>query len=90
MSNITDREFQEKISEHIADYANVITVYEKPKDYPDKYVARLFLVNSKVKPTKIFIVKDTLKEVRNQIPASYIRMSRSAEDDPVIYETYLW
>ena len=56
----------------------------------DKYVGRLLLVNSKIKLTEIFIAKDTLEEIRRQIPDFYTRLNRNKYDDPVIYETYIW
>ncbi|WP_196603445.1 hypothetical protein [Pectinatus haikarae] len=88
--NITDQQFREILSRRIDGYINIVAVYEKPKDYPDKYVGRLLLVNSKIKLTEIFIAKDTLEEIRRQIPDFYTRLNRNKYDDPVIYETYIW
>lgn len=64
----------------------IIAVYKHPKDYPDKYVARLFNIN---KPTLYAIVKDTLEEIRQEIPDHLRKISRCEKDDPVLVETWL-
>lgn len=64
----------------------VITIYERPKDFPRKYVARLFNL---AKPTEFVVVKDTLQEIRKEIPENMVRLPRHAEDDPVILETWI-
>ena len=64
----------------------IIVIYNKPKDYPDHYVARLF---DKDKPTKAIMLKETLEELRKGIPIYMIRMSRSATDDRNIVESYI-
>lgn len=71
--------------------ALLITVYEYPKDFPDRYVARVHFITKEYSwpSSKIFIVKDTLDEVRAAIPAGMLRMNRSPEDDPCIVETYI-
>ena len=71
--------------------AIMVTIYEHPKDYPKSYVARVHIVGRGrhwPSPT-IFIVRDTLEEVRAAIPAGMHRMNRSPNDDPCIVETYL-
>lgn len=45
----------------------VIAVYERPDDYPDKYVARVFDI---LKPTGIAIVKSSLSEIQEDIGAN--------------------
>lgn len=69
----------------------LVAVYEHPKDFPESYVARVYFVNKgRSWPSQeIFIVKDTLEEVRAVIPPGMFRMKRSSEDDPCIVETYL-
>ncbi len=65
------------------------TVYFNPKDFPEKYVVRLFDGN---KPTRLCAVKDTLEEARAAIPkqpVEYLRVVREKNDDPVIVETWL-
>lgn len=71
--------------------ALLVVVYEHPEDFPESYVARVYFVNKgRSWPSQeIFIVKDTLDEVRAAIPPGMFRMKRSSEDDPCIVETYL-
>ena len=64
----------------------IVTIYNKPTDYPNYYVARLF---DKDKPTKAIMLKETLEELRKGIPIYMIRMSRSATDDRNIVESYI-
>jgi len=64
----------------------VIVIYKNQKDYPDKYVARLWDIKNK--PTHYAVVKDTLEEVREAIPSGMCRMGPSSKDDPVIVETW--
>ena len=45
----------------------VIAVYERPDDYPDKYVARVF---DMLKPTDAVIVKNSLSDIQDDIGAN--------------------
>lgn len=62
------------------------TVFYNPKDFPGKYVVRLF--DGKA-PTRLLSVKDTLEEARKTIPPMFLRTDRHPADDPVIVETWL-
>ena len=65
-------------------------IYKKPKDYPDKYVVRIF--DGKTgRPTNLIILRNTLEECREDIKASGYSacLQRSKYDDPVIVETWL-
>lgn len=42
----------------------IIAVCKHPEDYPQHYVARIFDCN---KPTNVVIVKETLKEIQDDI-----------------------
>ncbi len=64
----------------------IFTIYHNPKDFPEKYVVRLF--DGKA-PTRLLAVKDTLEEARKTIPPLFKQMDRSPIDDPVIVETWL-
>lgn len=65
----------------------VITVYDHPADYPDKYVARVFDMN---RPTNLAAIADTYEELLEAIPTrSMTKMERSPKDDPVIMETWI-
>lgn len=63
-----------------------ITVYYNPSDYPNKYVARVFDLNT---PTEFIIVKDTIREIRKSIPSRFIRLNRYQNDDPAIVEVWV-
>lgn len=65
----------------------IITVYDHPQDYPDKFVARVFDMN---RPTNMAAIADTYEELLEAIPTrNMARMERSPKDDPVIMETWI-
>lgn len=64
----------------------IITIYEKPKDYPYHYVARLFDFS---KPTKMIILKDSLEGIREVIPGTMVWFPRLKEDDQKIIECWM-
>lgn len=64
----------------------LIAVYKNPKDYPEKFVARLWNTN---KPTNAVIVGDTLEDVRQGIPSSMFNIGRLPKDDPTIVEVWV-
>lgn len=64
----------------------IITVYKNTKDYPNKFVARIFDVDE---ATLLVVVKDSLEEIRDIIPARFTHMPRFDGDDPVIVETWI-
>lgn len=70
----------------------VFVVYEHPKDFPGKYVVRLWQIdreNNITEPTSYCVVKDTLKEIREALPCNLYRFGRDSSDDPVIIETWI-
>lgn len=64
----------------------VWVIYQRPKDYPRKFVARLWDLDE---PTATVLVADTLEEVRGLLPAGLFRLARLELDDPVIVETWM-
>lgn len=64
----------------------LICIYSSPKDYPGKYIARLWDVN---KPTNIVAIAENLEEIRETKPADMVIMQRQPQDDPVIVETWI-
>lgn len=88
----------DKSTDHIVtrfDYARmlkqttipIITVYDHPADYPDKFVARVWDVN---RPTNLAVIADTYEELLQAIPTGQMtRMEPSQKDDPVIRETWI-
>lgn len=64
----------------------LICIYNSPRDYPGKYVARLWDVD---KPTNTVAVAESLQEIRKAKPADMVIMQRQPQDDPVIVETWI-
>jgi hypothetical protein len=65
------------------------TVYEHPRDYPDHFVARKFLVTTVTQPTTDMFVADSLEELRSLLPHGLHRLPRFEHDDPKIVEVWL-
>lgn len=66
----------------------MITVYKKPLDYPNKYVARVF---DGPRSTNAVMVKDTLLELQKDI-ANHTRMcffAADKDDAPCIVGTWI-
>lgn len=64
----------------------LICIYKNPKDYPGKYIARLWDVD---RPTNIVAIAESLEEIRETKPADMVIMQRQPQDDPVIVETWI-
>lgn len=66
----------------------MITVYSNPKDYPGKVVARVYDVD---KPTNAVIVKDSLKELEEDLLAysNMIPIGRTPEDDKTVIGVWI-
>lgn len=62
------------------------TVYDKPLDFPDNFVARKFLNSS---PTQEVLTATSLDEIRALLPLGLTRLPRMDEDDPNIVEVWL-
>lgn len=69
------------------------TIYDRPSDFPDSFVARKWEITAKKSPypTSDFITADTLEEIRNQLMALGMSapLPRDSEDDDVIVETWV-
>ena len=55
-------------------------VYNRPLDFPDKYVARLFINN---KPTQKIIVENDLEKIRNEMELNELTKIPRHESDPL-------
>ena len=62
------------------------TIYKHPEDYPDKFVARKFILD---KPTEDILIGNSLQEVRNMLPKGFTRFERNPNDVLSIVETWL-
>jgi len=68
------------------------TVYDNPKDFPGKFVARRWTVGKDLYtpvPDRIPIVRDTLSEIRLAIPQGLQKIPTSPVDDPTIVESWI-
>lgn len=61
-------------------------IYQCPKDYPDKYVVRLWKLDIPVDPP--IAVVDTIEDARANVPEGLYCQQPFPEDDPCIYEVY--
>jgi hypothetical protein len=90
MSNPVDLVFhiyQLRKAASAAGMLDMWTITDSPKDYPDLYVARRFVLD---RPTDYMFVAETLDDIRKPlVQAGFTCMSRSDGDDPVIVETWL-
>lgn len=87
MHDIQVKKFDRHINEIIkGGKLPLITIYDNASDYPNKFVARLFIMD---KPTRIVAIADTLEAIRSTIPEGLYRMDKDKYDLPSIVETYL-
>jgi hypothetical protein len=74
----------------VSDDLPMWTVFERPDDYPDGFIARLFLVrHSVVRATTTVVFGDTLDDVRAQLPPDLYNLGRQAGDKPSVVETWI-
>jgi hypothetical protein len=66
------------------------TVYDHPSDFPDRFIARLWLVSrTGTVMTEETVSAATLEELRDRLPPGLYRLDRDPNDDPVVVETWL-
>lgn len=69
---------------------SIWTIYNKPKDFPNTVVARLWNVSSAGKfATNEIRVAPTLEEVRSLLPPGLYKVPREKGDDPCIIESWI-
>lgn len=69
-------------------------IYERPKDYPDKFVVRRWVIKAgneeeALIADKAAVLVNTLEQARAVVPQGLYRIPRAQEDDPVIVETWI-
>lgn len=64
-------------------------IYERPRDYPDRYVLRQWIIDGEARPTGWFVVAETLDAVRKFVPRQCIRFERNPSDEPQIVESWI-
>jgi len=65
------------------------TIYHKPDDYPDEFVARRWEILIDITATNDMFVADTLEELRALLPPGLVCLHRQPLDDPRIVEVWL-
>jgi hypothetical protein len=66
------------------------TIYDHPKDYPDHFVARGWLIeDGEAKPTNALLFAESLENLRKQLPVGLFCLTRHENDDPNIIETWI-
>ena len=66
------------------------TVYCRPLDFPDRYVARAHLTEAgQTKPLPFHLEAATLQGLREQLPAGLVCLARQEADEPQIVECWL-
>jgi hypothetical protein len=74
----------------MVDALKMWTVYDHPSDHPDRFVARLWLVDRKgAKATTEIITALKLKTLRESLPPGLVCLKRMPDDDPKIVEVWL-
>lgn len=65
------------------------TIYRHPSDFPEFYVVRRWIIDSKgFRPMLAGCLCRTLEEARETIPEWMFCLTRDPQDDPVIVETW--
>lgn len=68
---------------------SIWTVYERPLDHPEKFVARRWIATQQPSPTDDVLFADDLDSLRKMMPSGLVKMQRQQGDDPVIVETWI-
>jgi len=66
----------------------MFTLYDHPKDFPTKIVARLW-EGTVSRPTNAALLFDTLEQAREMFEGRYAWLERGPADDPCIIGVYL-
>jgi hypothetical protein len=74
-----------------AEDLTMFVIYERPSDYPTRYVVRKWIVTNAPDPipADYFTLHNTLEEARATIPAWMVCIVRSPKDVPCIVESYV-
>lgn len=64
----------------------LITIYRRPEDYPDNYVARLYDLQQ---PTPYIVLGSDLADIKRKLPPAMLPVSRSHDDPPAVVVSYI-
>lgn len=79
------------IGAHSAGYRVVWAIYDRPIDFPNHVVARMWLaahIDLDPQPTHDIIVGRSVEEVRMQLPGGLLWRDRTPGDEPRLVETW--
>lgn len=68
---------------------SIWAVYERPLDYPEKFVARRWVATPQPSATNDVLLADDLDSLRKLLPPGLEQMPRQQGDDPVIVESWI-
>jgi hypothetical protein len=68
---------------------SLFTIYERPKDYPNNFVVRRWIIVGGQPTGQECQLADTLEESRILIPPGLFNLGRQPGDDPAIVETWV-
>jgi hypothetical protein len=71
--------------------STIWTIYRHPNDYPGQWVLRAhdILPGIGVRAQSFCLVAKTLDEIRAKVPPGTWRIGREANDNPVVYESWI-
>lgn len=65
-------------------------IYDHPKDFPEYFVARKWMIREGgPEPTEIMFKDTNLERMRSSLPDGLIRIPRYDGDDPAIIESWI-
>jgi hypothetical protein len=71
----------------------MFVVYERPRDYPDKFVVRRWWIGKTPGEPEAdkdwFYLGETLDDVRAHVPGWCVRLERDPNDEPHIVECWI-
>ena len=68
----------------------IIAIYQNSIEYPGKLAARIWTTSAEGPwPTNYVVIRDTLKELRESLPANMIGFTRDPQDDPSLVGTLM-
>ncbi len=76
----------------MSDKLAIYTVYKHPKDYPDDFIVRRFIIDSgiPVPDEEVFMYAKTVEEIHDRfVRAGKFFINRYEDDDPKIIGVYL-
>ena len=74
---------------HLVGCLPMFVIYDRPSDYPDGFIARMFLTGKVEIPTLI-TVTGSLEEIQEKLmEVGMAKLARNTDDDPKIAEVWI-